>query len=68
MATSKLLAKSTANISSNTSNLNNNNNNNNNTTNGVSVASVLGMNGGLRQTPLQKTKVPMQGISFPNGN
>lgn len=67
MATSKLLAKSTANISSNTSNLNNNNNNSN-TTNGVTVASVLGMNGGLRQTPLQKTKVPMQGISFPSGN
>lgn len=58
IATSKLLAKSTANLSSTASNSNNNNINNNNPTN---VASVLGMNGGLRQTSLQKSKVPMQG-------
>lgn len=56
MTTSKLLAKSTANISSASANLNNNNNNNS------SVASVLGMNNGLRQSSLQKTKVPMQGL------
>lgn len=54
MTTSKLLAKSTANIPSATANLNNNN-----TTNGMTVASVLGLNGGLR--PAQKSKVPMQG-------
>lgn len=59
IATSKLLAKSTANLSSTASNLNNNNNNNN--INPTNVASVLGMNGGLRQTSLQKSKVPMQG-------
>lgn len=57
MTTSKLLAKSTANISSATANPNNNNNNSNS-----SVASVLGTNNGLRQSPLQKTKVPMQGL------
>lgn len=73
MATSKLLAKSTANIPSSTANNNNNNisssssgnhhhNNNNNGTS--SVASVLGMNGGLRPTPLQKAKVPMQGLQL----
>lgn len=51
MATSKLLAKSTANISS-AANIANNN---------ATVASALGMNGGLRQNPLQKAKVPTQG-------
>lgn len=55
MTASKLLAKSTANLSTATSNLNNNNNNN-------GVASSLGMSNGLRQSPLQKTKVPMQGL------
>lgn len=55
-STSKLLTKSTANISTASSNLNNNNNN------GVNVASVLGLNNGLRQNSLQKTnKVPTQG-------
>lgn len=67
MASSKLLAKSTANISSSAANLNNNNHNNSNA-NGITVASVLGMNGGLRQTPSQKSKVPMQGISISNEN
>lgn len=71
MTTTKLLAKSTANIASSTAGNNNNNNNingsanyhhNNNGTS--SVASVLGMNGGLRQTPLQKSKVPMQGLQL----
>lgn len=59
-STSKLLTKSTANISTASSNLNNNNNNNNN---GVNVASVLGLNNnGLRQNSLQKTNnVPTQG-------
>lgn len=55
-STSKLLTKSTANISTASSNLNNNNNN------GVNVASVLGLNNGFRQNSLQKTnKVPTQG-------
>lgn len=58
--TSKLLTKSTANISA-TSNLNNNIHNNNNNTNNNNVASVLGLNSGLRQNNLQKAKVPMQG-------
>lgn len=52
MAASKLLAKSTANIPTATSNINNNN---------TSVASVLGMNGGIRQSTGQKIKVPTQG-------
>lgn len=71
MNTSKLLAKSTANIPSSTVNNNNNNSNhhhhNSSSTNKngtSSVASVLGMNGGLRQTPLQKAKVPMQGLQL----
>ncbi|XP_055318191.1 katanin p60 ATPase-containing subunit A1 isoform X2 [Sitodiplosis mosellana] len=51
MNASKLLAKSTANIATAASNMNNNNNN-------ATVASALGMNGGLRQSP--KSKVPMQ--------
>lgn len=73
MATSKLLAKSTANIPSSTAataaTTNNNNHNNHhhhsNNNNGTSsVASVLGMNCGLRPTPLQKAKVPMQGLQL----
>lgn len=65
MTTSKLLAKSTANISSGASNPNNNNHSNSsNNANGVSVASALGINGGLRQTPLQKSRVPMQGLQL----
>lgn len=71
MTTSKLLAKSTANISTATSNHNNNNNsntnnihNNHNNHNNPSVASVLGMNNGRRQSPLQKSKVPMQGLQL----
>lgn len=54
MNASKLLAKSTANIPTAASNINNNNNN-------ASVASVLGINGGTRQST--KSKVPMQGKS-----
>lgn len=61
MTTSKLLAKSTANISTATSNNNHSNNPNNNNN---SVASVLGMNNGLRPSPLQKSKVPMQGLQL----
>lgn len=71
MTTTKLLAKSTANIPSSTAGNNNTNNNNNinsnyhqNNNGTSSVASVLGMNGGLRQTPLQKSKVPMQGVQL----
>lgn len=76
MTASKLLAKSTANIPSATAANNNNNNNshsgsssnhhhNNSNNNGTSsVASVLGMYGGPRPTPLQKAKVPMQGLQL----
>lgn len=65
-STSKLLTKSTANISTassnSNSNSNSNNNNYNNNNNGVNVASVLGLNNGLRQNILQKSnKVPTQG-------
>ncbi|XP_031635698.1 katanin p60 ATPase-containing subunit A-like 1 isoform X3 [Contarinia nasturtii] len=52
MNSSKLLAKSTANIATSTANNNNN----------ASVASVLGMNGSLRQSSSQKIKVPMQEV------
>lgn len=55
---SKLMTKSTTNIPTATTNNNNNNN--------ASVASLLGMNGGIRQSSQsQKIKVPMQGMKFP---
>lgn len=61
--TSKLMTKSTANISTAATGNHNNNNSNINNNSGNSTSSY-GLNSGMRQATLQKTKLPMQGINF----